>query len=123
MNNQEKNPISGLHIVGEIYTDQLPLLTDSGLIKDKISAIIKKHQFKELHVFYYSFPKEGGYTGVSVLSESHVCLHTWPEVKYLTLDVFICNYSRDNTEGTRKVFDDIVKLFQPTKINKREIKR
>ncbi len=123
MEQRPNGAVSGLHIVGEIHTDQLSLLVNPELVKDKISEIIKKHQFKELHAFYYSFPNEGGYTGANVLSESHICMHTWPEYNYLTLDVFICNYTKDNTEGTRKVFAEIVELFNPTEVNKREINR
>ena len=123
MEQKRNGAVSGLHIVGEIHTNHPPLLTNPDLVKDKISAIIKKHQFKELHAFYYSFPNAGGYTGASVLSESHVCMHTWPEYNYLTLDVFIFNYTKDNTSWTRKVFDEIVELFQPTEVKKREINR
>ncbi|MDR2411800.1 MAG: S-adenosylmethionine decarboxylase [Candidatus Peribacteria bacterium] len=31
------------------------------------------------------------------LTESHISIHTWPESKFLTLDVYVCNYNDDNS--------------------------
>lgn len=117
----KKNAI-GLHILGEIFTKDQIKLKSCEVAKNEISYVIKKLSLKELGSFYYQFPG-GGFTGIVSLVESHVAIHTWPEFGYLTLDVYLCNYFRDNTKTCKSVFDEISKFFGPTKITKRLIKR
>jgi len=113
---------TGLHVFGEIHTKNLQNLKSPVKIKKSISKIIKKRCLKELGSFYHQFPGKG-FTGIVCLVESHIAIHTWPEFGCLTLDVYLCNYSKDNTEDCKKVFDEISKIFQPQKIIKRLIQR
>lgn len=43
-----------------------------------------------LHIHLHHFTPNGGISGVAVLSESHISIHTWPEKGYAALDVFMC---------------------------------
>ena len=43
-----------------------------------------------LHVHLHHFTPNGGISGVAVLAESHISLHTWPERGYAALDIFMC---------------------------------
>ncbi len=43
-----------------------------------------------LHTHLHHFTPNGGITGVMVLAESHISIHTWPERSYAALDVFMC---------------------------------
>jgi S-adenosylmethionine decarboxylase len=43
-----------------------------------------------LNIMLHSFGEEAGITGVAILAESHISIHTWPEIKYVALDVFMC---------------------------------
>ena len=65
----------------------------------------------------------GGITGVIIVSESHLTIHTWPEKRFVNLDVFFCNYSRDNTKKVRNVLREFKELYKPEKIRKREVWR
>src|SRR3982751_1716170 len=65
----------------------------------------------------------GGFTGRFVLAESHLAIHTWPERQGLTLDVYVCNYSADNSAKARGLFDTIVGYFQPGEVARQEIER
>lgn len=118
-------PFTGLHILGEIIIKEKELKKLRSLIRTKkyIHNIIRKYNLHELGSFYYKFPKGCGFTGFVSLVESHISIHTWPELKYLTLDVYLCNYSQDNSDICKKVFNEIVNFFQPLKIKKRLIKR
>jgi S-adenosylmethionine decarboxylase len=62
---------------------------------------------------FHSYGEGGGVTGVVVLAESHLSIHTWPESGYVTLDVYVCNYSTDNRPKAQKLFDDIQAAFNP----------
>ena len=43
-----------------------------------------------LHVHLHRFTPNGGVSGVAVLAESHISIHTWPEKRYVALDIFVC---------------------------------
>lgn len=43
-----------------------------------------------LHIHLHHFSPSGGVSGVAVLAESHISVHTWPEREYAAFDVFMC---------------------------------
>lgn len=43
-----------------------------------------------LHAHVHEFPSSGGVSGVAVLAESHISIHTWPEIDYAAFDIFMC---------------------------------
>jgi len=43
-----------------------------------------------LHIHLHHFTPNGGVSGVAVLAESHISIHSWPECGYAALDVFMC---------------------------------
>lgn len=114
----KKSIITGLHILGEIYTKETKKLNSPKSIKRYISKIIRKFELHELGSFYYKFPEGSGFTGLISLVESHIAIHTWPELRYLTLDVYLCNYLKDNSKTCKRVFKEISHLFRPIKIRK-----
>ncbi|OHA08520.1 MAG: hypothetical protein A3B37_00265 [Candidatus Sungbacteria bacterium RIFCSPLOWO2_01_FULL_59_16] len=66
---------------------------------------------------------QGGITGVVIVSESHLTIHTWPERRFVNLDVFFCNYTRDNTRKARAVFAEFKKMYRPRRMRLREVWR
>ena len=121
--NKLNKPFTGLHVLGEITTKEVGKLKSVNQVRRRIRNVIKKHNLHELGSFFYKFPHGGGFTGLVSLVESHISIHTWPELKYLTLDVYLCNYSRNNSTTAKKVFREIVAFFGPSKIIKRYIRR
>ncbi len=65
----------------------------------------------------------GGVTGCVVLAESHLAIHTWPELGSVTLDVYVCNYTQDNSDKARQVVDDLMQLFAPEDFVRHEVPR
>ncbi len=57
-----------------------------------------------------------GVTGTVVLAESHLAIHTWPETGDVTLDVYVCNFSRDNSDRAQAVYDNIIAALDPSDI-------
>lgn len=43
-----------------------------------------------LNIQLHSFGEGAGVTGVATLAESHMSIHTWPELDYMAIDVFMC---------------------------------
>lgn len=64
------------------------------------------------------FPN-GGYSGVCIIAESHVTIHTWPEHGYAAVDMFTCGPNMDFDAG----IDVLKKYFAPKMIQVAEVKR
>jgi S-adenosylmethionine decarboxylase len=47
-----------------------------------------------LHIHLHHFTPNGGISGVAVLAESHISIHSWPEKQYAALDIFMCGTSQ-----------------------------
>ena len=113
----------GIEIVGDLKGIDKVFLAKLNIeeLKTEISVLIKKYGFHELGDYYHSF--EPGITGAVVLAESHIAFHTWPEFGYVSLNVFTCNYSKDNDENAKSLFDEIAHIFQATEIDKQIVIR
>lgn len=64
---------------------------------------------------FHQFGEGNGITGVVLLAESHLAIHTWPERGYVTLDVFVCNLNCDNNHKAKYLFNDLISAFSPTR--------
>ena len=60
-----------------------------------------------LHIHLHRFGDGGGVTGVAVLAESHISIHTWPERSFAAFDVFMCGRCRPDlaAEEIRRALD------------------
>jgi S-adenosylmethionine decarboxylase proenzyme len=54
-----------------------------------------------------------GITGVVLLAESHLAVHTWPELEAATLDVYVCNLGADNSARAEHLMAALVAAFVP----------
>ena len=115
----------GLHIIGDLFecSCDFSIFTDSKFLENTCSSFVQNAGLTEVGKFFHQFDGEGGVTGMIVLAECHMSLHTWPEKKYVTLDVYVCSYAQDNREKAKKLFTALEDLFQPTNKNYKEIDR
>lgn len=58
-----------------------------------------------------------GVTGVILLAESHVAIHTWPEHRFVSLDIYVCHFSADNTAKAERLLQDLIRLFDSKQPN------
>tara|TARA_Y100000588_G_scaffold395043_1_gene519349 strand:- start:5295 stop:5804 length:510 start_codon:yes stop_codon:yes gene_type:complete len=71
-----------------------------------------------LHIHLHRFTENGGVSGIAVLAESHISIHTWPERKFAALDVFMCGGTRPNL-----AVSVLEKAFKPGALEIKNIKR
>lgn len=119
-----KDTSTGLHMIGDLYKCDLSLFAELSEkdIEKSISEIIEKCNLNALGSYIHLF-EEGGFTTIFALAESHISIHTWPEINYVSLDVFVCNYSRDNSQNAKKLYYMICRLFKPRKNSSKIITR
>ena len=65
-------------------------ISDAGVIDTALRAGADAAGATLLHVHLHEFSENGGVSGVAVLAESHISIHTWPECNYAAIDVFMC---------------------------------
>lgn len=118
-----------LHILADLYDCQGDgrYFTNKDRVRAKALALIRRAGLNivasRFHKFTANPHGEGGITGVVIVSESHSTIHTWPERRFVNLDVFFCNYSRDNAKKARSVFAEFKKIYRPKRMKIREVWR
>lgn len=79
----------GCHIVAELSLCDPEILTDLEQVRSAMvqAAEVAKAEVREV-VFHRFIPH--GVSGVVVISESHLSIHTWPEIGYAAVDIYTC---------------------------------
>ena len=116
--------MNGLHLIGDLTGCRCDpqLLLDSANLRQRCLELVSEAGLTTVDTSFHQFDG-GGFTGMVLLAESHVAIHTWPERQGITLDVYVCNYSADNTSKANRLFDSIVAIFQPSEIARHAIER
>lgn len=79
----------GRHVVAEVYGCRFEVLNDIKQVEDiMVNAALEAGAEVREFVFHKFSPQ--GVSGVVVISESHLAIHTWPELGYAAIDVFTC---------------------------------
>jgi spermidine synthase len=90
--------MNGLHLIGDLTGCRCDpqLLLDGERFRAKCLEMVAASGLTTMDATFHQF-EGSGFTGTVVLAESHLAIHTWPERQGLTLDVYVCNYSADNS--------------------------
>ena len=86
------HPVSdtvGKHCILELYGCDSAKLDDEAFLRDTITAAAKRAGATLLNLISHRFEPQG-VTGLALLAESHISIHTWPESGYAAVDVFTC---------------------------------
>ena len=78
---------AGAHLIIDLYGAQR--LDDIDHIEATLRRCVEAAKATLLHIHLHHF-QPNGVSGVAVLAESHISIHTWPEAGYAALDVFMC---------------------------------
>jgi S-adenosylmethionine decarboxylase proenzyme len=104
----------GIHLLGEWYgcpVDE-PLLTKADALRDLCRRAVDDAGLTIVGDRFYQFEPQG-VTGTVLLAESHLAIHTWPEAGFVTVDVYVCNYTTDNTGKAERVFKALESALKP----------
>ena len=79
---------AGSHLILDLWDAEH--LDDVEVIEMAFKRAIKEANATLLHMHFHEFSENGGISGVAVLAESHISIHTWPERGYAAVDIFMC---------------------------------
>jgi len=85
---------AGTHLLADLHGIDAALLRDAGGIDAVLRAAALAAGARILHGYFHSFGPEQGVTGVLLLAESHISIHTWPEGGFAAVDIFMCGSAR-----------------------------
>jgi len=80
---------AGRHLLLELW--EAEGLDQMEVVEKALTDAVRACGATLLDIRLHTFSPTGGISGVAIVSESHVSVHTWPEWKYAALDVFLCN--------------------------------
>lgn len=108
----------GRHLIVEMWDVEPENLNDARLLEQALRDTVEAVDGTLLDVRVIEFPVHG-VTGVAIISESHVAVHTWPEHGYAAVDIFTCNLEADVQAG----IEAMAKHFLPGRTQVMEVRR
>ena len=102
----------GLHLTADLRdcAPDRPALGDAQALRALCRGAVAGVGLTPVGELFHAFPG-GGATGVVLLAESHLAVHTWPELGAVTLDVYVCNVGVDNSERARRLLAALEQAF------------
>lgn len=107
---------SGTHLLIDLWG--AARLDDQPYIESVLRQCVAACNATLLHIHLHRFSDSGGISGVAVLAESHISVHTWPERHYAAFDVFMCGIATPS-----RAVAILTEAFKPDNIAVNEILR
>jgi len=121
--------MQGLHLTADLYqcACDAVLMTDA----ETLARLCRRHTLEAgltlVDEKWHTFPdfqgQPGGVTGMLLLAESHLAIHTWPERNGVTLDVYVCNFQEDNSHKAEGLMKAVVEAFRPSDLQRQRLSR
>lgn len=111
----------GLHLTADLRgcDSTRATLTDPARLRSACLAAVEEAGLHAVAELFHRFqPLAGttqppGVTGVVLLAESHLAVHTWPELGVVTLDVYVCNLGADHSAQAEALLERLLAAFAP----------
>jgi S-adenosylmethionine decarboxylase len=106
--------MDGIHLLGEWYgcPHDTPEFTRAEALRVLCRHAVAAAELTLVGDCFHQFEPQG-VTGMVLLAESHLAIHTWPEAGFATVDVYVCNYTTDNTAKAERLFRALEAALQP----------
>lgn len=121
--------MEGLHLTADLYDCHCHpgLLTDGTRLAALCCSMTVAAGLTVVAQRWHTFPDHqgfpGGVTGMLLLAESHLAVHTWPERGAVTLDVYVCNFSDDNSAKAHELMDSLQRAFMADRSQRQQLHR
>ncbi|GAC1527410.1 MAG: adenosylmethionine decarboxylase [Ramlibacter sp.] len=115
----------GLHLTADLYQCRC----EPRWLADGLAVVAWARQATEalglqvLHVGARDDEDGAGVSAAMVLAHSHICLHTWPAQRGVTVDVYLAGPGPDLPAKARSLMDALVTRFEPAWTEQRSLDR
>ncbi len=108
----------GTHVVAEFYDCNFEIIKDVKKVEEAMVRAAKATNATIVDVIFHSF-NPYGVSGVIVIAESHLAIHTWPEYGFASVDIYTCG---DEVKPW-KAYELLEKEFRAQNVSVMEMKR
>jgi S-adenosylmethionine decarboxylase proenzyme len=117
--------LQGLHLTADLRgcDPALPAMADPAALRALCLASVTAAGLQPVGELFHCFPTPGGVTGVVLLAESHLAVHTWPELGSVTLDVYVCNRLADNGPRAQALMAAMETAFAAKQVQRERLSR
>ena len=123
--------MQGLHLTADLggCAADAPVMTEPAALREACLAAVDASGLRAVGELFHRFaPLPGashppGITGVVLLAESHLAVHTWPERGAVTLDVYVCNLGGDHSARAEALLARLQALFTPAEARVQRLHR
>lgn len=106
---------AGIHILLDFWG--VKNINSVKFAKRALLDAIKASKFTLLKIELHKFSPQG-VSGVAIIAESHISIHTWPEYEFVAIDIFLCG-----GKNPKPAIKSLKKSFKPKKVIINDIKR
>ena len=116
--------MQGLHLTADLHGIERAeaLLRDPAGLRALCLREVQAVGLTPVGELFHRF-EAAGVTGVVLLAESHLALHTWPELQAATLDVYVCNFGADNSGRAHALLEALVAALAPRTVQRQQLER
>ncbi len=117
--------MQGLHLTADLHgcAPTQAVMTDPHALRTLCLGAVAASGLQAVGEVFHTFPAPGGVTGVVLLAESHLAVHTWPELGAVTLDVYVCNLNGDNRHRAAALLAAMEAGFKATQAEHQQLAR
>ncbi|MEQ1685909.1 MAG: adenosylmethionine decarboxylase [Burkholderiaceae bacterium] len=125
--------MQGLHLTADLRGCPAgrAVMLDPAVLREACLAAVRGAGLAPVGELFHRFaPAPGadaqapvGITGVVLLAESHLAVHTWPEIAGVTLDVYVCNLGSDNSAKAHALMAALLDAFEPEQVEQHALQR
>jgi len=123
----------GLHLIADLRgcAAARPVMTTATVLRSTCLEAVAAAGLSAVGELFHRFAPgspqgtgaPAGITGVVLLAESHLAVHTWPEMEAATLDVYVCNLGTDNSARAEALLSALIAAFAPRSVERHAIER
>ncbi|HET8746737.1 MAG TPA: polyamine aminopropyltransferase [Ramlibacter sp.] len=121
--------MEGLHLTADLHDCRCTpaLMTSAAALAHLCRGRTLASGLTVVGEHWHKFPsyrgEPGGVTGMLLLAESHLAVHTWPERQAVTLDIYVCNFTEDNSQRAQALMAALVDAFRPERVQRQQLQR
>ena len=121
--------MQGLHLTADLYRCRCEAawLADAAMLQEWCLASVEAVGLLTVDRLFRTLPAppqgRGGISATVLMADGHVCLHTWPDEKAVSADVYVGSTSGDQTAKARGLMFALVQRFQPEWTEQRSLDR